>query len=112
MDSSSIAKHTPGPAKAISDRVTIGGRYNLCPHVTAGGSARGMIDEREVAAANAARIALTWNCHDDLLVALKAISEFMPTTTASEGGASSYSANVAAADMVRAAIARAEGAAQ
>lgn len=43
----------------------------------------------------------------DLLAALVAISEFIPITSASEGGASAYSANVVAADMVRAAIAKA-----
>ena len=40
----------------------------------------------------------------DLLEALEAILPFVPRTSASEGGASKYSANVKAADMVRAAI--------
>ena len=46
----------------------------------------------------------------DLLEALQAIAHFIPTTSAAEGGASKYSANVVAADMVRAAIAKATGA--
>lgn len=45
----------------------------------------------------------------DLLEALEAILPFIPVTTASEGGAAKYSANVKAADMVRAAIAKARG---
>lgn len=40
----------------------------------------------------------------DLLEALEAILPFVPRTSASEGGASKYSENVKAADMVRAAI--------
>ena len=40
----------------------------------------------------------------DLLEALEAILPFIPRTSASEGGASKYSENVKAADMVRAAI--------
>jgi hypothetical protein len=43
------------------------GRFNVCPHVTAGGSAKGMSDEREVMAANALLIAAA----PDLLEALK-----------------------------------------
>ena len=46
----------------------------------------------------------------DLLEALQSIAHFIPTTSAAEGGASKYSANVVAADMVRAAIAKATGA--
>lgn len=45
----------------------------------------------------------------DLLEALEAILPFIPVTTASEGGAAKYSENVKAADMVRAAIAKARG---
>lgn len=45
----------------------------------------------------------------DLLEALEAILPFIPRTSASEGGASKYSENVKAADMVRAAIAKARG---
>lgn len=41
---------------------------------TAGNLARMMfVDSRELVEANARRIVLTWNCHDDLLAALKAI---------------------------------------
>ena len=40
----------------------------------------------------------------DMLEALEAILPFVPRTSASEGGASKYSANVKAADKVRAAI--------
>ena len=47
----------------------------------------------------------------EMIEALLAISEFIPITTAAEGGASAYSANVHAADLVRAAIAKATGAA-
>lgn len=45
----------------------------------------------------------------ELLEALIAIAKFIPITSASEGGASTYSAHVRAADKVRAAIARATG---
>lgn len=45
----------------------------------------------------------------DLLEALEAILPFVPMTSASERGASKYSANVKAADMVRAAINKARG---
>lgn len=45
----------------------------------------------------------------DMLDALEAITEFIPNTSASEGGAAKHSANVKAADMVRAAIAKAKG---
>ena len=45
----------------------------------------------------------------ELLEALKAISPFIPTTSAKEGGAAKFSENVRAADAVRAAIAKAQG---
>ena len=45
----------------------------------------------------------------DMLEALEAILPFIPRTSASEGGASKYSENVKAADMVRAAINKARG---
>lgn len=45
----------------------------------------------------------------EMLAALEAILPFCPVTSASEGGASKYSANVVAADMVRAAISKAKG---
>ena len=45
----------------------------------------------------------------ELLEALEAILPFIPNTSASEGGAARFSANVAAADKVRAAIAKARG---
>lgn len=47
--------------------------------------------------------------NQQLLEALKEIEPFIPVTSASEGGAAKYSANVRAADKVRAAIAAAEG---
>lgn len=43
----------------------------------------------------------------DLLEALQAVLPFIPTTSAAEGGAAKYSEYVRAADMVRAAIAKA-----
>ena len=46
---------------------------------------------------------------DDLLDALCSILPFIPTTTAKEGGAPSYSSHIRAADKVRAAIANAKG---
>ncbi len=42
---------------------------------------------------------------DELLAALNAIEPFIPKTSAKEGGAAAYSANVRAADLVRSAIA-------
>lgn len=62
------AKHTPGPWRACGDSVKAGSRFNVCPCVTAGGSAKGMIDEREVTYANARLIAAA----PDLLAALRA----------------------------------------
>lgn len=47
----------------------------------------------------------------ELLAALQEILPFIPKTSAAEGGASTHSANVRAADSVRAAIAKATGAA-
>lgn len=44
-----------------------------------------------------------------MLEALRAIADFIPTTSAKEGGAATHSANVRAADLVRAAIATATG---
>ena len=46
---------------------------------------------------------------DELLAALEAILPWIPTTSASEGGAARFSANVQAADKVRAAIASVKG---
>ena len=43
------------------------GRFNVCPTVTAGGSSRGMMDEREVITANSLLIAAA----PDLLLALE-----------------------------------------
>ena len=48
----------------------------------------------------------------DMLAALQAILPFCAKTSASEGGAAKYSASVAAADLVRAAIAKATGSAK
>lgn len=45
----------------------------------------------------------------DMLAALQAILPFCAKTSASEGGAAKYSASVAAADLVRAAIDKATG---
>jgi hypothetical protein len=49
------------------------------------------------------------DCYPDLLAALEEILPWIPKTSASEGGASSFSENVRAADKVRAAIAKAGG---
>lgn len=62
-------------------------------------------NRRHESAANALLIAAA----PDLLEALEAILPFIPRTSASEGGASKYSENVKAADMVRSAIAKARG---
>lgn len=45
----------------------------------------------------------------ELLEALEAILPYIPNTSAAEGGAARFSENVRAADMVRAAIAKAKG---
>lgn len=60
------ATHTPGPWTAINGTVKAG-RFNLCPNVTAGGSAKGLADDRKIAHANANLIAAA----PDLLAALK-----------------------------------------
>lgn len=51
------------------------------------------------------------DCYPVLLAALKEAVEcgMVPTSSASDGGASKYSRQVHAADMIRAAIAKAEG---
>jgi hypothetical protein len=59
----------------------------------------GIRGTKKIAAANAARIALTWNCHDDLLAALKGVLRVADRATDEF-------------DAARAAIAKAEGAAQ
>lgn len=64
-------KFTPGPWKAGINGVVKAGRYNVCPVVTAGGSSKGMIDERDVINANACLIAAA----PDLLEACKAMIE-------------------------------------
>lgn len=47
-----MSKHTPGPWKSGINGVVKAGRYNVCPTVTAGGSSKGMLDERQVITAN------------------------------------------------------------
>lgn len=67
-------KHTPLPWKVgPNNEIRAGGRYNVCPTVTAGGSAKGMLDEREVIRANAAFIVKAVNNHDALVRALRAL---------------------------------------
>lgn len=47
--------------------------------------------------------------NQELVEALKAYLPFIPITSAKEGGASAFSENVRAADMFRAALAKATG---
>ena len=98
------AAHTPGPWHAAMDAVKAG-RYNVCPHVTAGGSARGMIDEREIAYANALLIAAA-PC---LLAALQDLfGADMEHCMMGDG----KDDQIAAISAARAAIAKATGAAK
>lgn len=61
--------------------------------------------------ANAARLALCWNTHDQLLEALEeaVASGMVPVSSAADGGAVAYSRVVRAADQIRAAIKAAKG---
>ena len=102
--------HTPGPwvVESLPDEgpsIHTGGSgiARRIAGVDVGGWKRTTLADAE---ANARLIAAA----PDLLEALQAIAHFIHTTSAAEGGASKYSANVVAADMVRAAIAKATGA--
>jgi len=66
----------------------------------------GDLYELELAATELRRLSAI---NAELLEALKAISSFIPTTSAKEGGAAKFSENFRAADAVRAAIAKAQG---
>ena len=100
----SAAAHTPGPwhtparkhgTRYVEARIGCG----LLQEV----AACGPTEVPEQQEANARLIAAA----PDMLAALKAIVLWIPSTSASEGGAASHSENVRAADMVRAAIAKA-----
>ena len=107
-------QHTPGPWLFRTAPTSAG----LC-HIVSAADWRGAfiygdgirigvddaLPKAQELAANARLIAAA----PDLLEALEAILPFIPRTSASEGGASKYSENVKAADMVRAAIAKARG---
>lgn len=67
------------------------------------------IDQSKAKRLAETKLRLTREAAPDLLEALEAIIPFIPNTSASEGGAARFSANVAAADKVRAAIAKARG---
>lgn len=74
MTGQSETKHTPGtlsiaadnPRKVVSD--SIDGLDLLTGENLIGGASEG-----PYAHANAARIVLTWNCHDDLVAACQAV---------------------------------------
>lgn len=97
-------KHTPGPWRANQPRYILGlktqGQWYI--HAKDCTVACSLDGDRE---ANARLIAAA----PELLAALQAYEPFLPKSTASEGGAAAYSAQVKAADVVRAAIAKATG---
>lgn len=101
------AKHTPGKLKVLAaERGFIltakDGIYDVAVVRNIG---------NEDNAANAARLALCWNTHDQLMEALVEAVEsgMVPVSSAADGGASSYSRIVRAADQIRAAIKAAKG---
>jgi len=70
---------------------------------------KGVQNVKYIAAANPSTILSLLDELEACREALEAILPFIPSTSASEGGAARFSANVAAADKVRAAIAKARG---
>lgn len=109
-----MSKHTPGPWKVFD--------YGEYPGIDSCTEPRRAIvvysddddepcgvcgETKEERIANARLIAAA----PDMLEALKAAIDcrMVPFTTAAEGGASKYSRQVIVADMIRAAIAKAEG---
>ena len=107
-----MSKHTPGPwfveadgagVYVMTETMMVASPSPMDRHPT---DSDEYIDGPETEA-NARLIAAA----PDLLDALQAIEPFIPTTSAADGGAAAYSANVRAADMVRAAIAKATGSA-
>lgn len=105
-------KFTPGPWEVVEDiryedkesQYTAGfDIFNFDGTSVVG--CEGISGDSEKERANAILIAAA----PDLLEALEAILPLVPRTSASEGGASKYSENVKAADMVRAAINKARG---
>lgn len=97
------AMHTPGPWSVDGVDEIYLDQINITAHdgqvfvaAAIGGQQVGIHE------ANARLIAAA----PDMLAALIAIAEFIPNTSATEGGAAKFSANVKAADMVRAAIAK------
>lgn len=106
-----MSKHTPGPWRAGINGVVKAGRYNVCPTVTAGGSSKGMMDEREVIAANARLIAAA----PDLLAALGSAWQWMDGQAEgqSKGGHATFDLMMLREqrDIARAAIDKATGAA-
>ncbi len=109
------APHTAGPWRAtfrgMDQGVNWASRIPYAIEREVGGAVQPIADicDQPQAEANANLMAAA----PDLLAALRAAVEsgLVPITSASEGGASRYSAQVAAADMIRAAITKATGAA-
>lgn len=95
-----MSKPTPGPWKAGHRTVSApetDERLGLDVRLYGGSRDDNKANARLIAAA------------PDMLDALEAILPWIPSTTAAEGGAARHSENVRAADMVRAAIAKAKG---
>lgn len=103
-----MSGHTPGPWLAMRGTESTGRQVadwavsdNIDAWICTGPTWDDEYEEESFA--NARLIAAA----PEMLEALIAISKWMPITTASEGGASAASENVRAADLVRAAIAKA-----
>lgn len=112
---SDLNKFTPGPwvrssesPKIIMSGSFIDGHDGYIIGSVTGDDNSGYYASEEEAAANADLMIAAPDLLE-ALEALEAILPFIPVTTASEGGAAKYSENVKAADMVRAAIAKARG---
>ena len=62
-----MSEHTKGRLKAVRDDLMLeAGRFRMARGVTACGSSKGMIDEREVSSANARRLAAAWNACESM----------------------------------------------
>lgn len=62
-----MSEHTKGRLKAVVDDLMLEkGRYRMVHGVTACGSSKGMLDEREVKLANARRLAACWNAFENV----------------------------------------------
>lgn len=84
---------TPGPWRASQNDVFAGPRYRVCQNVTAGGSSKGMADERQWQIANAAFIAACREAMPELIAEverLRARFEYIEEHATTQGGGKGF----------------------